>query len=271
MRKSILVLMALGSLIACSKVQTPSANNEVEFTAVYPGTKASDTGFETGDKIGIYAVDSAGVLDLAGNYADNVGATYNGSHWQTFPKIYWGDSSLDFYAYYPYSSPSSIEEMAFEVGDYSSSDFLWCKVEGAVSGTSVPLYFKHLMSKLVIDIEAGEDYEGELPDSMQVIIHNTVTSAKINLVTGDVVKNDHASAKSFNATQTGDHSYSAIIVPQRLSSKVPLVEIISGSTSYMVEKSFTFKSGMQYTLTITLNEAPDAIAISIGGGNTEWN
>jgi hypothetical protein len=66
-------------------------------------------------------------------------------------------------------------------------------------------------------------------------------------------------------------THTAIIVPQMLVNKKPLVEIIFRNVSYMVESKFNFKSGMHHVLNITLNNNPDKVNIEIGGEIENWN
>lgn len=64
--------------------------------------------------------------------------------------------------------------------------------------------------------------------------------------------------------------YSAIVVPQRIETRRPLVEVLVNGVSYLVESSFVFKSGTQHSMTITLNNNPDQVKIEIGGEIAGW-
>lgn len=67
-------------------------------------------------------------------------------------------------------------------------------------------------------------------------------------------------------------TYEAIIVPQKLETRRPFVEIITGGVSYLLEDTFQFKPGMQHTLSLTINSNPDQIEIDIGGDiEGDWN
>jgi hypothetical protein len=87
----------------------------------------------------------------------------------------------------------------------------------------------------------------------------------IDLATGTVTRHPYESAKSITARSLGAGSYAAIVVPQRIEFRLPLVEVIAKGVSYLVESAFVFKPGVQYTYTITLNNDPDKVKIDIGG------
>lgn len=110
---------------------------------------------------------------------------------------------------------------------YGVSDFLWAKAIGISKMDAVPLTFSHKMSKVVINLVKGEDYEGDIPTEAVVRIHNTVPAAIVDLTTGIITKNDYESTKSITTKKVSDGIYTAIVVPQRLDNKLPLIEVIS--------------------------------------------
>lgn len=74
---------------------------------------------------------------------------------------------------------------------------------------------------------SGEDYEGELPNDVTLYIHNTVTEATIDLAVGIPTRNQYASARTVIARDEGNHTYGAILVPQRLLNRLPLLEVVT--------------------------------------------
>lgn len=284
--KQIILTLATAVLLfsGCSKSETEMLNpNEMRFAAEYPTTtRATASAFENDDAMGVYVAqyngDIAAPLQVSGNYANNSTVTFDGAKWTAQPPIYWADGKFDVYAYYPHMQPASVDECPFIValdqstiettealGGYEASDFLWAKNMGITRTASVPLVFKHRMSKLIINLKKGAEYEGEIPTDAVVRIHNTVPNATIDLATGVVTKNGYESAKSITAKKVSDGVYTAIIVPQRLDTKRPLVEVLTKDVSYLIESAFVFKTGTQHTLTITMNNNPDQVKIEIGG------
>ena len=72
-------------------------------------TKATDTGFDTNDKCGLYVVNrgsdnTSNTLKATGNHVDNMRFTYSGT-WTPDTPIYWMDNTThaDFYLYFPIS------------------------------------------------------------------------------------------------------------------------------------------------------------------------
>ena len=193
---------------------------------------------------------------------------------------------MDVYGYYPYMTPESIDSNPFSVmldqstpesdgqlSGYEASDFLWCKVTGVDQSTeTVTLQFRHCMSKMVIQLVKGPSYEGEFPEDAEVYIHSTVPTATIDFTTGSVTKNMFEEMATIRARKVDNDTYEAIIVPQKLETRRPFVEIITGGVSYLLEDTFQFKSGMQHTLSLTINSNPDQIGIDIGGDiEDDWN
>ena len=285
------ILAIAGIAIGCAKVESHIDSTDVmRFEAAYPSTRATETGFEAGDTIGVYISgyeDGKPVpLQLGGNYKNNNPVIFDGHNWTADPVIYWEEGFYDIFAYYPFLRPESVDKLDFSVqanqndeGDgkapagYEASDFLYATAKGLTKDDgAVRLAFSHLMSCLRINLVKGEDFKGDIPDDVTVYVHNTVTRAVIDLSSGDVVKNPRASAGSIIARRDNAASYSAIIVPQMIESKMPLIEIVCCGVSYLIESRFTFKTGVRHTFNVTMSGNPDKIKIEIGGELDEgWN
>lgn len=275
----------LTTIMGCNKIETPEVSDDgtMHFIVSHPATKATETTFEAGDKIGVYITgyqnEKPLALQLGGNYKNNNPVTFNGTSWKADPVIYWGDGKYDVYAYYPFMIPESVDELPFSVAldqraaetadalsAYEASDFLYASKKGVTSAEGeVELMFKHKMSKFTVNLIKGSDYEGDLPATASLLIHSTVTECLIDLATGDVVKNPYSAAKTIIAKQVNAGTHTAIIVPQMLTNKKPLIEIVFKDVSYMVESKFQFKSGTHHVLNITINNNPDKVKIEIGG------
>ena len=206
--------------------------------------------------------------------------------WKEFFSItsFTSQGKLDFYAYYPRMDVNSIEELPFSVSldqsvpagettmsAYEASDFLWTRTLGITRMESVPLVFKHKMSKIIVNLQKGIDYEGDLPSDAILLIHNTIPDALIDLSTGDVVKSPRSVTQTIIAQKEADGVYSAIIVPQMLTNRVPLFELICQDVSYLVESKFNFKSGICHSVNFALSDNPERVKISIGGEIDGWN
>ena len=102
---------------------TPPTKKEIKISTNVSGiTRATDTGFDTNDKCGLYVVNhgidnSSNALKATGNHVNNMRFIYSGT-WTPDTPIYWMDNTThaDFYLYFPYQSGiSDVNAMSFSV------------------------------------------------------------------------------------------------------------------------------------------------------------
>lgn len=285
MRKWNYIWMAALLLASCDKAEEITVDDgSIRFVMQHPSaTRATETSFEQGDKIGLYLTEYTGEtpapLQISGNWANNVAATLDGADWVTAKKIFWSDNRMDVYGYYPYMSLTSVDEQPFSIaldqsteqvgdqlGGYEASDFLWAKTEGVdQSAETVTLQFSHRCSKLVVQLVKGPSYEGELPDNTTAYIHSVVPTATVDLATGAVTKDIFGEMATVKARKVDNATYEAVMIPQRLESRRPFIEIVVNNVSYLLEDTFQFKAGMQHTLSLVINSNPDQVSVDIGG------
>ena len=297
MKKLYIVCLAVLAAASCQERPLdhtqPLENGEMSFNVRTPGpqTKVTEDSFEASDVIGLYVTDYVNEttpmpLQISGNRANNLSVTYDGAVWIPEKTIYWGEGKSDVYAYYPYiDNMSEIDNHLFSVAtdqtvEYETSDFLWAKAEGVKQADgAVTLAMNHVMSKLTLRIMAGEDYVGSLPEDAVVLLHNTVTDARLDLTDGSVVKNPYSGEQSIKMRNLGIRSYDdgealvyeAIVVPQMIETSVPLFEINSKSISYLIEDYFNFRPGTAYVYTATLNASTTSIKVEIDCELEDWN
>ena len=253
----------------------------MSFEVLHPNQKSrlTDTSFEDDDQVGLFLTTNKTPLELSGNYANNAKLTYSFKKWKTDKPIYWNEGNYDAYAYYPYvASPASVDDFPFSVStnqheeaNYAASDFLWAGKKGVQAGNgAVTLQFQHSMSRLVIQLVKSDDYEGDLPEEAEVYIHSTVPAATVDLSVGIATRNTYAAAKTIRAKSLGEQKYAAIIVPQRLNNRQPLVEVVMKGVSYLYESKFIFKPGVQHNVNLSVSKNPEQVKIEIGGELTNW-
>jgi hypothetical protein len=292
MKRTIIILTVLVALVSCHKQDAfPEQNrNEIKFEFGI-ATKATATAFETGDQVAVYAVeyasDEAPELQIAGNFLHNEKLTFNGTSWIAAKTLYWSEKPCDFYALYPYQSLVSVEDHAFEIatdqnsaegdgvlGGYEASDLLFAKAEKVShSDGKVALQFKHMMSRVVVKLERGEKYEGELPEDITVHLYNTVTTAEVDLTKGSLQRYGNGEKKTITMKQLSGDTFAAIVVPQNIERRTPLVEVTMDGIAYLLSYSTSFRPGYQHTITVTLNTSPDQekIEIELDGDIDDWN
>lgn len=285
--KKIFLIAAMAvAVCACQKENKVEAYapdpGEIQLNMIHPAvqTRVTETGFDADDQIGVYVTASDAALQLAGNEVNNELFEYNGTSWTSARKVYWNEGTHNVYAYYPYSATvNDVVDYSFRVQTdqstaqaYSQSDFLWASTTGvAASADPVPMQFEHKMSKVTVKLLKGEDFEGDIPADAEVYIMSTVPQAVVDLSTGDAAKDNFAAAESIRCRKLADGEYSAIVVPQSITSRRPLVEVIVGSVSYLMEGKISFRQGYSHVMTVTLNQNPDQVKIEIGGNVSGWD
>ena len=281
-------LLAVGALMmaACSSEETSEQQGfvadkgEIQLQFVHPAqTRATDTQFENTDQIGVYVTAKDVALQIGGNEVNNELFTYNGTSWTSSRRVYWNEGQHDVYAYYPYSKTvNDIMDYSFEVqadqntdDGYTQSDFLWAgKKDVAASAQPVAMQFAHKLSNVVVRLEKGENYTGDIPASTEVYILGTVTKAVIDLSTGDAAKDDYAGTGTVRCRQNSAAEYVACVVPQNITTRRPLVEVITNGVSYLMEGKISLKPGMRHTISVTLDKSPEQTKIDIGGEIGGW-
>ncbi len=280
--KRLFVLFTMAFLaISCQKqgIDTDSRYMSLQFIHPSAVTRATETEFESGDKIGLYVVETPAPLQVSGNSVNNLQATYNGSQWTGDSGLRWPstESVCDIYAYYPYMEVSKITAEPFSVLEdqsegFGACDFLWGKAASVAYTTdAIPVHFTHKLSKITLKLVKSESYVGDLPSNAVFYVHSTVPDATVDLTTGSVTKDPYGTAKTITCHKVDDATYEAVIVPQRLASRTPLFEMVANGVSYLVEGSFNFKPGINYTFNVTLNTSTESIRIEIGGEIADWN
>lgn len=277
MKKLLYSIITISAVVSCAKIEPTSTldSDVIRFNIGFPETKATATAFETEDMLSLYAVEYIGgqqmPLQVGGNYLNNEKLTYDGSSWASARSLYWSDNACDFYALYPYQgSISSIEAYPFAVetdqnGDgYEESDLLYAYAEN-VSHTDgeVDLAFKHMMSKLIVNIVKGPKFDGNIPDDIVAHIYNTNVECTVNFLTGSVEKNAFGSKRTITMKKNSNEQFEAVVVPQNLEKRTPLIELTMGGIAYLLEYTLSFRPGFVHTVTLTLNTSPDQEQIEI--------
>lgn len=280
-------MIAMVALTGCSSSDseepqvppTPPVSKPIPISlscAITPqATRATDYGFETNDRIGVYIVnyndDTPGKLQLTGNHVDNMRFTYNGT-WAPDTPIYWKDdkTKADFYMYYPYGSPATLESYPFSIkedqstaGNYKAGDFLWGKASAvAPTEKAVSITANHLFSCALISIKPGNGFTEEslATSQISVKINGLKTGASINLADGTVTATGDAKVI---IPFKEDKDYKAMIIPQ----SVPdgnLITVTIDGREFNLKKEFTFVSGKRHTFNVTVSKTSNGVNVDIG-------
>ena len=269
------------------EAETPAdvRHTPMTFAVVHPAqrTRVNNNAFEDGDQVGVFVHATDTPLEIGGNLVNNEALTCNGGNWTAARPLYWDDGTFNACAYYPYTTPvSSIEDLPFsvstdqnaadgEMDGYEASDFLYARTEGvSASDAPVTLTFRHIMSKLTIRLIKGEDFEGDMPTDAEVYVHNTVPEATIDLSAGVATRYVRGNRATLTARQESDFVFSAIVVPQRVENRMPLIEVIMKGVSYVFESTFQFKPGVEHLVNMVISDNPDQVKIEVGGEIQDW-
>lgn len=285
--KRVLIFLSLAlAFIACNKLAVDSVPGQIRFNIEHPSAaKATATAFQENDAISLYAVEEingqSAILQAAGSYINNEKLVYDGNFWKSASPLYWSDTACDFYGFYPYQPQfPSIEHFPFSValdqneGGFEASDLMYAKAEGVTKEAgSVDLHFHHMMSHLVVKLVKGKKFSGEIPDDATAHVYNTTNSCVVDWYKGSVEREAFGQKKTITMKKNSNSEFEAILVPQTINKKTPLVELTMGGIAYLLEYSLTLKAGWTHTITVTLNTSPDQemIEISIDPTQGGWN
>jgi hypothetical protein len=282
--KSLISAALAATLVACSSSNDVTDANDTNYgkvaaqviAGVGSRTRMSDTSWEAGDSIGVFAIGSnqttMTMVDLYTNakYTLSQGSN-SGNGTFTADKdnaIYYENNGeiVTFAAYYPYRADAKY--FTIDTRDNSAEgqrqiDILYAT--GAYGSTESPaLYFtgdkefRHVMSKLSFNIKCSTDdgfATSALPDDAKVYISGLVHDGAIDIY-GDAVPRIQDGVKSEYRWDVTDTYRSLILIPQNLTTTPITIEVIVGGQTYRNNTSITpnMESGTVYTYTITLRK-----------------
>lgn len=263
-----------------------------------PATKVTTDGFCTGDEVGVYMVnyngEAPGTLKVEDNQADNVRFSYNeNGDWVSDYDIFYkdNDTKVDFYGYYPYSDPSSIEAYQFEVAKdqskaaehgqmaaYEASDFLWAKTSKVTpTASKVILTFRHRMSSARVRFSQGTgwtDAAEYAAVTKEVLVTNTVRKSTIDLSTGVVTPEGEAPLTGI-IPMNDNGEFRAIVVPQTVAAGKTLLTLTIDGTprhySRNVDTEYLPGKITTYDLSISKKSETGTYEVELTGVNiTAW-
>lgn len=246
-----------------------------------PATKVTTDGFCTGDEVGLYIVnydgETPGTLKMEDNQADNVRFSYSESgDWVSDYDIYYkdNDTKVDFYGYYPYAEPTSVEAYPFEVARdqskgaengqmaaYEASDFLWAKTRNVTpTASKVILSFYHKMSSARVRFSQGTGWTDAAEFAAvtkEVLVTNTIRKSTIDLSTGVVTPEGEAPLTGI-IPMNDNGEFRAIVVPQTVAAGKTLLTItIDGQPrNYALDKDTEYLPGKITTYDLSVKKIP---------------
>ena len=247
-------------------------------------TKATETAYESGDRIGLFVVNrNNGVkqeLKTSGNHVNNAVFSFDGSRWNSDNELYWQDQAThaDFYCYYPYASTvSDVHKLPVEVrtdqsaeGGYAASEVLWGKTEDvAPTGNPVSILTRHAFSNLIIILQPGDGYTEEslAADVQSILINNTHPHGTLDLETGTTTVTG-STGDIIPRKENGQ--YRAMVLPQSLNDQT-LVSLQLNGYSFSLKQTITFEANKQHRCTLKVNKTSEGINVGIGAWDVDDN
>ncbi|MFI3288078.1 MAG: fimbrillin family protein [Rikenellaceae bacterium] len=246
-----LFIYSLGALLAftaCTKEDslTPSSTNQVTFTSSISSatTKVTDTDFDSGDAISVYAKSGETLV------AENVKYEYASSLFSSQSPIVPTGDALSFVAVYPYSTETALTQSFTVATDqsteasYEASDLLSAVTE-ATTSTCPELTFYHSLSAIQLNITTLQ--------TISEATINAIATASCNFETGEFTANGNI--ESITPLSKSEELHLAIVSPQTIEAGSKLIELTIEGTTYelTVNSSIELKSGYKYNCDVTVS------------------
>lgn len=283
MKNTITKLFALAALAGtvlagCSSLKEEGGNaskDAIKFTASI-GTyqvKATDTAFEEGDAIGLFADYPVNVQNLSMTWS-------NGTLAPETP-VYWGadqfvDQSAGFYAYYPYNAALteryielfSVQEDQTTHEGYTASDLMIAGTMASPAEGTVNLNFIHRMTKLVLHVE------NRLTDAAvtAITVGNVYLGVSGRLDSSDRLRyaGDPGSVKAGKVVlESGEVVWQAIIAPGQYVKPAIIITMEDGKEYvYNADYEVSFSPSRCYNATVIIDET--SVSTDFTSNITDW-
>ena len=268
MKKLWILALAAVTVVACQQKEETSAVSVAGKITVEPIiTKATEVNFEAGDKIGLTVIAEGS----AENYATNEDLVYASdvftSDLEWYADVY---TKADLYAYYPYDeagAPVSYFQFEDQSEGIGAADFMMAAKKGVLpTSNAVAMVFKHMMTKLVINIDNESGAEVEKVEVMSAChgVNLDYENMALTDLTG-AVPDVMLQTTTFEAV--AGKTWQMILVPQ-----TGIIEIsVTLSNKTVIKQnlvSTTYKSGGQYT--INARVLPDKMTVTATGEIENW-
>ena len=257
MKKTLLVSLTFGLLLSGCNDEDSLGTSEgtgVRFTSYMVESRASDTGWDAGDEIGVYmqADAASGYKKINVKYANSNGDV--NTFTSETPIVYSGnESTVNFMAVYPFSSLVTDGTYEFTLGNTSLSqnDIMYASTTSVAAGTqNVKLNFQHKLTKIVLQLN---DEDGNPVTGATISINKQRASGTLDVATGTITATgDYTSTLNFSESNGG---YEAIVIPDEgREGRSVLIEANGRTYSYPVG-DIEFSEATKYTFPVSLRPA----------------
>jgi Carbohydrate binding domain. len=283
-------IMALFAIIlsSCTKGDPITESLDAKFFSTIGAmdTRASNTSWAANDAIGIYALNTGNPLAAANIYNGNENIKHvttigNGVFTAAVPaetiQFPANGDDLDFIAYYPYQTTISGYIYPVDVANQSNLpniDLLYSNnaIQKDNSSPVVTLNFKHLLSKLVLNIETGAGISNLT--GLTVSVNDLNTKANFSLVDGTIPTASfsvpQAVTPTVAAVTTTTATTEAILIPGQDLQNAEIIFTLGGENYKWTPGAKLLASTKKYTYNIKLSLA-GVILVEPDGTITDWD
>lgn len=260
-------LLSVGCSVLSEDNGTVGGKREVKFSASVGSfqVKATDTEFEGGDAIGLFAFDPI--------YVNNVRLTFQDGALVPDEPVYWGgeqlmDQSTLFCAYYPFSLDRYDTHFVFDVQEdqstheaYTASDLMFASTYATPAQGEVNLNFVHKLAKLVLDIDNKLDSD----PIAEVFLGNVYKTFSGYITEPDYLdwygdKVYLKTAKGVNAA--GETVWSVIVPPQYAEPSIMVITESGKEYVYQSTDGVAFFPSKRYSAHVVIDETSIATEFS---------
>lgn len=248
-------------------------------------TRATNTGFINGDKIGVFIADnnegSEGLL--ADARVVNKSYIYDDTTFTTSIPEYWSDveTPVMVWGVYPYDTRIGTTPFLFTIAEnqslrgsetrlsaYEASDLLLAKTPSAVSPTKNPilLNFMHALSKISLTVTISPDFNMDITTGATITVSTLSTQATIDMQTNKMAIG--STKKEITLCQKQDNLHEGIVFPETVENLTFKI-VVGGKSFNYTFHSIPFQQGKQHLFTLQLTSG-EGISMTVGD-ITDWN
>lgn len=247
---------------------------------IEPTSRVSGNTWNANDEVGIYMMNAGGTIDAATAQNKKYIAQTNGTLTAASGNgIYLPESgSVDFIAYYPYTTSVSGNKIAVNVSDQSKPaaiDLIYSngtKGVAATTSSNISLTFTHKLSKMTINV--SKDATIETLNGLTIDMNGISTEGEFNLGNGTLTAtagtNQKDVAMNVNAEGT---TATAIILPTAASTDQTAVTLkfnLAGkSYTYTLTDASIFEEGKNVTFNANLSINNGKPVVTVGTATIE--
>ena len=260
------IALAAGALFtSCDNARETdvAGGKEIRFSATIGQyqVKATDTAFEEGDAIGLFAADPVS--------AENVLLTWADGELTPEHPVYWGeyqmnDEAVPFFAYYPFVEDQGVEFNFTVPADqtteaaFKSADLMLASTLASPKDESVVLHFAHRMARLIVVPTNRLDAQIE-----SITLSGLALEAEVDISIPSVYLSEDAKPEVIIAAPVADDNDRkgwAAIFPAQKASTFAITAHMDNGKEYTVEaENALFREGHSYQANIVFDEAMSAL------------